>query len=108
MRSLKEQEDFQPYSWIDYFLLGNLYIVGFGLDPGELDLWWLIKCKARNFDDQGRIYWYEPSINENGNFAKKELANIYHIKIEREKPPNEEYINYYRWTAEDIGGKLDG
>lgn len=31
-----------PKSWIDYFLLGNVNIVGFSLDYAEFDLWWLL------------------------------------------------------------------
>lgn len=33
--------------WLDYFLLGNIYSVGFGLDVSEFDVWWAIERKAR-------------------------------------------------------------
>ena len=33
--------------WLDYFLLGNVYSVGFGLDVSEFDVWWAIERKAR-------------------------------------------------------------
>ena len=33
--------------WLDYFILGNVYSVGFGLDVSEFDIWWAIERKAR-------------------------------------------------------------
>ena len=32
-------------SWIDYFLVGDIHIIGLSLDPSEMDLWWLINFK---------------------------------------------------------------
>ena len=37
------------HSWLDYFMLGDVYIVGCGMALSELDLWWLVNCKKRNF-----------------------------------------------------------
>ena len=50
---------FRPKSWIDYFLVGNVYMVGYGFDPSEMDLWWLVNCKKRHFSDVGTITMYE-------------------------------------------------
>ena len=45
-------------SWIDYFLLGNVYSVGFGFDLSEFDLWWAIERKAREKANHGDLYAY--------------------------------------------------
>lgn len=90
--------DFQPYSWIDYFMLGNIYMVGIGMDLSEIDLWWLINCK-KNFNQKygtGAIKWYEPNLERLDGFCKKEVAKAYgiHIKTKRVKGANG-YKAYY-------------
>lgn len=52
-------EGFLPQSWIDYFLLGNVYVFGFGYDLAETDLWWLACCKKRHFPDT-KLIFFEP------------------------------------------------
>lgn len=44
------------HSWVDYFLLGDVHILGFGLDPSEMDLWWLINFKKMRFNSTS--VWY--------------------------------------------------
>jgi hypothetical protein len=46
-------------SWPELFLYGDVYIVGFGLDPSELDLWWLLHRKQREAHSQGKTVFYE-------------------------------------------------
>lgn len=45
---VSHKTEFTPYNWVDYFLLGNVDIVGFGLDISEIDIWWLIEYKQRH------------------------------------------------------------
>ena len=33
--------------WLDSFVLGNVNILGLGMDFSELDLWWLLNRKKR-------------------------------------------------------------
>ena len=47
-------------SWIDAFVLGDVYILGFGLDFSESDIWWLLEYKANHKDICGATYYYEP------------------------------------------------
>lgn len=42
-----ESIEFQPESWLDYFFLGNIYIVGLGLDADEFELRWLLTYRKR-------------------------------------------------------------
>ena len=45
-------------SWLDYFLIGNVYAVGFGFDPSEFDVWWAIERKAREKAEHGKLKAY--------------------------------------------------
>ncbi len=49
-------ESFDVLSWLDYFLLGEVYAVGFGFDPSEFDIWWAIERKARENARHGIIH----------------------------------------------------
>ena len=42
-------------SWLDYFILGNVYAVGFGFDTSEFDVWWAIERKARENAAHGSL-----------------------------------------------------
>ncbi|MCQ2521410.1 MAG: hypothetical protein MJ105_03435 [Lachnospiraceae bacterium] len=44
--------------WLDYFILGNIYSVGFGLDVSEFDIWWAIERKAREKAEHGKLLAY--------------------------------------------------
>ncbi|MCR5390779.1 MAG: SIR2 family protein [Lachnospiraceae bacterium] len=89
-------------SWIDYFLLGNIYIVGSRLDPSEMDLWWLINCKKRNFKNGGNIYLYEPNMEDNKHIALRSLAETFDIKYSKVHIKKGEYEKYYSSVIESI------
>ena len=56
-------------SWIDSFVLGDVYILGFGFGLSEFDLWWLLNRKAREKTKVGKVYFYEP---EPAGFSEKQ------------------------------------
>ena len=85
-------KDYMPRSWIDYFLLGDVHIVGMGMDLAEMDLWWLICCKKRNFPDR-KIYFYEP---ENADAPKHQLMRNYGVDVVTDIPFDGDYPKYYR------------
>lgn len=45
-------------SWLDSFILGDVYIVGFGLDFSEFDLWWLLNRKKREKAEHGATHFF--------------------------------------------------
>lgn len=101
---MKNTGKFIPHSWVDYFMLGNVYIVGLGLDPSEADLWWLINCKKIHSKDfnGGQIHWFEPNLNSKGSFAKKALAEAYDIKCHTKPVGKDGYKAYYQFVAKDL------
>ena len=59
---------------MESFLFADVYCLGFGFGLAEFDLWWLLNRKAREQNNTGNLYFYEPK-NEN-DFAKIELLSL--------------------------------
>lgn len=100
--------DFQPLSWIDYFMVGDIYILGLGLDPSEFDMWWLINCKKRHKSEtnSGKIYWFEPNLDTREYAYKKLLAKDNDIEVITEKIGKKEYREYYKRAIQSIKTKM--
>lgn len=45
-------------SWVDSFVLGDVYVLGFGFGFSEIDMWWLLNRKAREKAFTGKVYYY--------------------------------------------------
>jgi len=57
----KKKKDTDKQSWVDIFLNDDIYILGLGLDFGEIDLWWLLSYRNReilagNIDKKKIVY----------------------------------------------------
>lgn len=46
-------------TWLDYFILGDVFVIGLGMDFSEIDLWWLLEWKLKN--KMGSVVYYEAS-----------------------------------------------
>ena len=56
-------EDFEPAtSWVDSFLFGDVYILGFGAALDEPVFWWMMDRKKRMLWKTGKVYFYEPTF----------------------------------------------
>ena len=66
-------------SWLDAFVLGNVYILGLGMDFSELDLWWLLNRKKREKVSHGKVVFYEPEPPESA--AKYALLRAYGVEV---------------------------
>lgn len=79
-------------SWVDYFILGDIYILGFGMDLSELDIWWLISFKKREFPDT-KIFFMKPDIKP----EEKLLAETYGIEVVKcDEIYNEMFMSFYQ------------
>lgn len=77
----KRQQEGKPVlqdSWLDAFIMGDVYVLGFGFDFSEMDLWWLLNRKKRENAGHGRVYFYEPSY---GNELKESLLDVYDVNV---------------------------
>lgn len=54
----ENHESLEVQSWLDYFLMGDVYTVGFALDPSEFDIWWAIERKSREKAQHGKLHAY--------------------------------------------------
>ena len=97
----QEQKDYQCRCWLDYFILGDVWSVGFGLDVSEFDVWWAIERKAREKAAHGRFKAYfdgEPS----GNTAQKLLLEAMDAEFKAIPVVENNYEKMYQSVISDI------
>ena len=63
------KEDVQFESWVDYLLLGDLYIIGFGFVFTEFDLWWLLTRRLKEETGSGRLVFFTPESEDQNDKA---------------------------------------
>lgn len=51
-------------SWPELFLFGDVYVIGFGFEQCEFDLWWLLRRKQREHYGDGKVFFYDKRITE--------------------------------------------
>lgn len=105
----KFYEELSFKSWVDYLLMGDVYIVGQGLDYAEFDLWWLLSRRMRENAQIGRAIYYDPKFKDeekNKNHLEKiealkalnvESRDLNFVIIE-----NEDYSKFYELVLKDI------
>lgn len=59
-RERMDRDGMEVLSWLDYFILGEVYSLGFGFDVSEMDLWWLLCRKKRERAAHGSVLFFEP------------------------------------------------
>ena len=59
-RERMDDDGMEVLSWLDYFILGDVYSLGFGFDVSEMDLWWLLCRKKRERAAHGSVLFFEP------------------------------------------------
>lgn len=67
-------------SWLDAFILGDVYILGLGMVFSEIDLWWLFNRKKRENASCGKIYFLEPRQGKDVDL-KRELLRCYDVEL---------------------------
>lgn len=108
-RLYRSEKVLELQSWIDSFILGDVYILGFGFDLSEFDLWWLLNRKKRERAPHGRVYFFD-TYDEKSD-VRNELLKTLGVEIMDlgiRKPPendssrNEVYIDFYNKALERI------
>ena len=107
----KYKKNLRIKSWVDYFLIADIYIIGFGLDYSEFDIWWLLNRRKREKAKCGQIYFFEPSDfgNENIKYHILREFDIIHRDCGTAKPigltkeeENELNNNFYGKAIDEI------
>ena len=92
-----------PRSWTDWFILGDVYSVGFGYDFSEFDLWWAAERKARENARVGRLIAYQDRQEKSDPVCAlmksigAEVNRVYDYA---------DYAEYYRIVIDDIEKRL--
>ncbi len=87
--------------WLDYFLLGNVWSVGFGLDVSEFDVWWAIERKSRERADHGFFKAYFDGV-EKDDCPQKILLDAMKCKYRFYPVKKKYYQAMYKKIIEDI------
>ena len=92
-----------PRSWTDWFIMGDVYSVGFGYDFSEFDLWWAAERKARENARVGRLIAYQDRQEK----ADAVCALLKSIGAEVNRVYDyEDYAEFYRIVIDDIEQRM--
>ena len=87
----------KPKSWLDYFIFGDVSIVGFSFDIAEADIWWLLDVKTAvrkkyKLDNKTEFYYTEDS---DISYETKRMLSLYEVKLIRTVEDNDKYKLHY-------------
>jgi len=77
-----QEDQYEIYSWIDFFFKSNIYIIGLTLDFIEIHLWWLLTYRQRQkqsissktkINISNKIFYYYPAHLADNILQKLEL-----------------------------------
>lgn len=98
-----ENKDESIISWIDLMFTTNVYIVGFGMDFSEQDIWWILN-KRQRFIKEGKInidnkiFYYNIDNKDN-----KEIMESFGVTVKNsEKPKDDDWTKCYVQILGDI------
>ncbi len=99
--------------WIDSFILGDVYILGFGMDFSEFDMWWLLNRKKQEKAKHGRVYFYSPgddAFEEKQELLKLLDVEVIHCGITKpigsDEEKNAQFREFYSRAIKDISQKI--
>lgn len=95
--------------WVQSFLNGDVYILGFGAAFGEPVFWWLMQRKKFREHQNGRVFFYEPTFADASMRQEQEDrramfrafgAECRDLGVRRSK--NSDFKTFYKKAAKDI------
>ena len=98
-------------TWVDAFIYGDVYILGFGMDFSEFDMWWLIDRKFREEGLEGHVYWFEPepAAEKRQIDEKRELLKCLGVIPEScGFSSGDRYELFYQSALDRISGMIEG
>lgn len=115
-----EDEDFElATSWVDSFLFGDVYMLGFGAAPDESVFWWLMERKKRMERKSGSVYFYEPTFSGSADEQfKKDVAELIgafggehrskEVNISNPEKEKAKFCKFYKKAIDEIVGAVNG
>lgn len=102
----EEGKEYKTRSWLDAFVLGDVYSVGFGFDLSEFDMWWLLDRKKREKALHGKVYYYAPYWENEKNQEKYKLMECFDMIVNTNNLGTERE-NYKEFYKEILKSELD-
>ena len=96
---MKTGETPEAKSWVDLFLMNDIHMLGFSMNISEMDLWWLVCCKKRNFPNT-KIFFHTADLDMNSEEAL--MMEAYNIDICKDTLDDTGYLGYYEKVLNDI------
>lgn len=105
----KFKDEISMNSWIDYFITADIYIIGFGLDFSEFDIWWLLNRRLREKSGHGKVYFFEPYADNELLDKVYEEFNIKQISFNYKKASmdDDKYATFYNKAIEEINKLME-
>lgn len=97
--AIRDNKPVKMQSWLDWYVLGDVYSVGFGFDTSEFDLWWATERKVREHAPHGTLHFYMEEQLLRGRTAIM-LDSIIAKPIGL--PTDKGYTGYYQDIINDI------
>lgn len=91
-------------SWTDAFILGDVYILGFGFGFAESDMWWLLNRKKRA--GTGSTVFYELNPPDSSNNAKLDLLRLMNVEVVPMTVENNNWTELYERAINDIEERI--
>lgn len=92
-------------SWTDAFILGDVYILGYGFGFAESDMWWLLNRKKRA--GIGNAVFYELNLPDKSNNAKLDLLRLMNVEIVPMTVYGNNWTELYGRAIDDIKERLE-
>lgn len=94
-------------SWPELFLFGDVYVIGFGFQQCEFDLWWLLKRKQRERYGDGILYFYDRNTSNEEDILKKKLLESHGVRImDLGSSTSTSHDEFYKMAFEDVKTKI--
>lgn len=106
LRALGKGEPFEVRSWLDSFILGDVTILGFGMDFSEFDLWWLLNRKNRETQRHGTIRFFTPRTGEQLDHERNELLRLLDVEVIEIPMEKGAWDEYYREAIRQISDEI--
>ncbi len=95
---------FKILSWTDAFILGDVYILGFGFGFAESDMWWLLNRKKRA--GTGSTVFYELNPPDASNNAKLDLLRLMNAEVVPMTVENNNWTELYERAINDMEKRI--
>lgn len=94
-------------SWVDFFFVNDVYILGLNLDFVEMHLWWLLTYRARakmegKFPIKNKIIYYYPDKYKETSKNKLEMFKSLGVETKSITIVKDNKIDYYKKIINDI------